>query len=272
MGQEEKKDDVAGAGLAGLGNPNGSGGNDELTAARQRIAELERLLQSSHVEQGRVSALQKEVNVLKEQIATAKVGGGRELLPENLREAVPSETADAAAIIAQKAVGNAIGAFSQQMNEQIASGRAEMARMGEQMFDQHIDAAYPGFRLDIRAGGKLADAWGKYLAVFGPSVQAAYASRNMDSMRRIIEQFYGEAGVPVPRGGSSGAAEPHPNGGGSAAQQAYAGDKKVYTLAEFEAENERIANALRTGKMTRQEYSVVDAELKAALREGRVGD
>ena len=45
---------------------------------------------------------------------------------------------------------------------------------------------------------------------------------------------------------------------------------KVYSQAEFEAENERMARDLARGIIDRKQYQALDAELMAALNEGRV--
>ena len=264
MENEMQKGDDKASGLPGIGG--GSEGGGDAAYWRKRAEDAERQAQSARVDSGRVSALARENNALKAENERLKEKGAVDALPDDLKDSVPEDIAKAAAIIARREVESGRSLIDQSL----AAHSAEMSRMSERMMDDQIDSAFPGFRVSISAGGNLADAWARYLSVFRPSVEAAYASRNIVAMRRIILQFYGEAGVPAPGGGAPSAAEPTQVRGGDAAGKAYTGDKRVYTMAEYEAENERIRIGLRNGSVSREEYARIDAELEAAAFEGRV--
>lgn len=260
MSEQDNKNATAAAGLPGVGN-----GHETDVDWRKRAEETERELQKARVEQGRVKSLAQRNRELEEELAKVKSAGAHSALPEELREAVSDETAQAAEHIAR----HVTDPVRQEFLERDSRTRDDIAHIRQEMMDYKIDAAFPGFRQAVDAGGSLEAAWRKFLAVDGPSVAQAYGSGNMAAMSVLIVRFYNEAGVPVPRGNPSAVAEPQSMGGGNGGGSgAPAG--KVYTQAEFEAENARMTRDLARGVIDRKEYQRLDAEMLAALQEGRV--
>ena len=260
MSEQDKKNETAAAGLPGVGNSQ-AGDVDW----RKRAEDTERELNKARVEQGRVKSLAQRNKELEEELAKVRSAGAHSALPEELREAVSDETAQAAEHIAR----GVTDPVRQEFLERDSRTREDIAHLRQELIDSKIDSAFPGFRQAVDAGGSLEAAWRKFLAVDGPSVANAYGSGNMAAMNVLIARFYNEAGVPVPRGNPSAVAEPQGmaggQGGGSGAPQG-----KVYTQAEFEAENARMTRDLARGVIDRKEYQRLDAELMAALNEGRV--
>ena len=257
---EQDKSTAGAAGLPGVGNNQGGGDVDW----RKRAEQTEQELNKYRVEQGRVKALAQRNKELEDELAKVNRAGAHGALPEELREAVSDETAQAAEHIAR----HVTDPVRQEFLERDSRTRDDIAHMRQEMIDYKIDAAFPGFRQAVDAGGTLEAAWRRFLSVDGPSVAQAYGGGNMNALSVLIGRFYNEAGVPVPRGNTSSIAEPQSMGGGGG--QGGQPQGKVYSQAEFEAENERMARDLARGIIDRKQYQALDAELMAALNEGRV--
>jgi len=265
MSEENKevagKEAVSAAGIPGVG---GGGGGGESVDWR-RAEEAERELNKARVEQGRVKSLAQRNRELEEELAKVRSAKAHDALPEELRESVSDETAQAAEHIAR----HVTDPVRQEFLERDSRTRADIDRIRGEIIDYKIDAAFPGFRQAVDAGGKLESAWRKFLSVDGPSVANAYGSGNMAALGVLISRFYNEAGVPAPRGNPSAVAEPFIAAGGGEGQ-AGSVQGKVYTQSEFEEENRRIQRDLARGLIDKKEYDRIDAELFEALNQGRV--
>ena len=265
MSEENKetrdRDTASAPGLPGVGG----GASQDGVDWRKRAEDVERELNKTRVEQGRVKTLAQRNKELEEELARVKSARAHDALPEDLRESVSDETAQAAEHIAR----HVTDPVRQELLDRDSRTRADIERIRAEMIDYKIDAAFPGFRQAVDSGGKLETEWRRFLAVDGPSVARAYGNGDMAAIGVLVSRFYSEAGVPAPRGNPSAVAEPYMAAGGGEGQAGSAGGK-VYTQSEFEAENKRIQRDLARGIIDKKEYDKIDAELFAALSEGRV--
>ena len=145
MSEQDKKNEAA-AGLPGVGNSQ-AGDVDW----RKRAEDTERELQKARVEQGRVKSLAQRNKELEEELAKVRSAGAHSALPEELREAVSDETAQAAEHIAR----HVTDPVRQEFLERDSRTREDIAHLRQELIDSKIDSAFPGFRQAVDAGGAL---------------------------------------------------------------------------------------------------------------------
>jgi len=241
---------------------------------KQKCDELEKELNSSRVEQGRVRKLNGELEAAKKEIEElrSQKTNLKDSLPEELRESVAPEVQDATEMMVRTALAKQQAETDRRIADMEERYRkdaeAYRARSSEE-FLSRVDNDFPGFRSSVTAGGDKAEAWTAYRRYNQASISEAFNSGDYETFAYHVRKFYSDhLGVDVPsaKGGVATPPDPLNHGGGSNGGTTVSG--KTYTQEEFMALYDAVERARDKGDYA--EMARLNAEIKAAPAEGRV--
>ena len=249
------------------GNSPANGGDDW----ESKFKELDRKYQQEKVEAGRLRKTNEELEAARKRIAELE-GASRTQraiadIPDEVGGDVPDGFKQTSAMIAQRTVDASMNGLSERMAVLERRNQEE----AQSAFARKVEAEHPGFLGDIGPGGKLNAAWNQYLRYNQGSVQEAMGRNDYDTLAYHINMFF-RSGIEVPPTGPTGAnaaiPDPSASTGGVNGQAVTMSPTKVYTNGEICALYDRI-EALRD----RGDYAQIrqiEAEISKAQREGRV--
>ena len=275
---KETENAVAALGGTVEGAGNNGGAGDGAVDYKSEFEKLQKQLQGERVEAGRLkkaneenAALRKELEELKSQRRTDDAVAA---LPENIRQDMPDDFKQGAAMLAQHTVDKAMSARDQKLADVEARLNAEEQRRrleAMQSFVSRIEQNYPGFLASIKKGGDKQKAWADYQRHNAATIKTALAESDYDTLSYHIKQFYGSIGVAAPSGNQDGAAAPDPRAmGGGVKSQFAAQPGRTYSIAEYKQTMEDAQAKFQQHLLTYREYSEICGELTKAYREGRV--
>ena len=279
MNTETENAVAALGGDVGGGDNGGTGGaGDGAVDYKAEYEKLQKQLQCERVEAGRLKKANEENAELRKQLEALKAQGRTAdavaALPENLRNDLPPDYQQGAAMLAQHTVDQAIAARDQKLAEMEARFNAEEKRrrletMGS--FVSRIEQNYPGFLASIKAGGDKQEAWAKYQRHNAATIKEALAKSDYETLSYHIGQFYNSIGVAIPSGNQDGSAAPDPRAmSGGVKTQIGATPGRTYSVAEYKKTLEDAQAKFQQQLLTYREYSEICGELTKAYREGRV--
>ena len=250
-----------------LSGQNDSGGANE--DWKSKYEALERKLQSERVEEGRLRKANEELEAARKRIAELENSDRTQKIladmPDDFGEDVPTDFKNASAQIAARVVDKSMG----NIEERMARIERQNQEGAKSAFISRINAKYPGFLNDIDVGGDKQEAWNKYLKHNKASVASAIAEGDYDTLVYHINNFYTtELSIPVPSGdyGDPASADPSASVGGPKVVEMSPG--KIYTQAEILALYDQIEAARDRGDYA--EKARIENEVEKAQREGRV--
>lgn len=267
---EQLENDIAAIG----GKPSGAAkpgpGSVDYKAECER---LERELQSTRVEGGRVKKLDADLKAAQERIAELEQKDLRAAaigeLPDSLKD-VPDDIKETAILIARGMVEKANAQRDERVRkleervEQDESSRRQRL-MGS--FMQRVNESFPGFVESIKGDKKAA--WEKYQVHNYDTIHNAIERCDYDTLAYHIQQFYASNDLEIPSGGQGGAVAPDPRAAGGGKTQVQT-SSKTYTVEEWCRIKEDAQVKHQDGKITFKEYSDICEELSNAYKEGRV--
>lgn len=250
-----------------------SGQNDSAGASedwKSKYEALERKLQSERVEEGRLRKANEELEAARKRIAELENSDRTQKILADMPsdfggEDIPDDFKNASAAIAARVVDKSMGGIEERM----AKIERQTQEDAQSAFLNRINAKYPGFLDGIGVGGDKQAAWNKYLRHNKASVESAIKAGDYDTLVYHINNFYtGELGIPVPSGdyGDPASADPSASVGGPKVVEMSPG--KIYTQAEILALYDQIEAARDRGDYA--EKVRIENEVEKAQREGRV--
>lgn len=238
---------------------------------KSKYEALERKYQTEKVESGRLSKTNEELAAARKRIAELegidRTKRAMADIPEEISGDVPDYYKATSAIIAQRTVDESMAA----MNERMERMEMQANEGAKNAFANRINSEFPGFLNGIGPGGDKQAAWDKYLKHNSASVREAMARGDYDTLTYHIREFYQrELGVPVPTGkGVSTVPDPsQTSGGGKPVVTASFIPGKIYTQAEYSALEQRAEEARSRRNFT--EYQAMTQELDRIIAEGRI--
>ena len=277
MNEEMQKAMDALAGGTAAGAPGG-----DTTDWKAKYEESQRELASARVEQGRVKKLNEEKSELERQLAEARSARGVQsaidALPDNLKTDTPEDYQKVAAIMAQRAVDEAVQKAEARRKAELDTVMSQMAERERREadakradFGSRIEREFPGFlKSAVMEGGDKHSAWVQYQRFNAASINTAVQNCDFETLAYHVRTFYrNELGVEPPSGGTGAAApDPSSTGGGNAVR--HDGGKKIYTAQEYQALEKQAMQARRRGDF--ETYGKLNDELNTILAESRVKD
>ena len=249
-----------------------AGQNDSVDASedwKSKYLELERKFQSERVEGGRLRKANEELEAAKRRIAelenTDRTQKILAEMPADMVEDIPDDFKAASANIAARVVDRSMSGIEERM----AKIERQSQEEAQNAFITRVNAQFPGFLNGISIGGDKQAAWNKYLRHNKASVEDAIRLSDYDTLAYHIRNFYNsELSVPVPSGdyGDPASADPSASVGGPKVVEMHPG--KIYTQAEILALYDQIEAARDRGDYA--EKSRIENEVEKAQREGRV--
>ena len=259
--------------------------SDELASLRSQVKSLEKQLQSSKVDEGRVRTLSSKLSSAESRIAelTAIVenGGSR----GSGSGAYPSLDPEVS-----RALKDTVDSSLSPLSAELEAQRAEVARLQEERkaeqqraqqaqlysFLAQVRDSHPGFLEAINAGGEYAKGWMTFLNAideatgmpYGKTASDAQNMGNIHVFSRVINDFCEESGLKLttaqvdiapPRGRVSESTQ-----GGRQAE------KRIWKQSEHDAEFDRIRKEYEAGRMKFSELQAAQKKLADAIMEGRV--
>ena len=255
------------------------GGGTTTPAAAEPTAqeEFERTKHELDVARGRLKARDGRVKELEKELAELRARTQQEdivsraLTPEE-REKLDPTFLSAAAKIA-KASEESLRREQEERDIRAKEEREADAMRRKADFTRRVEERFPGFMADVGAGGPNSAAWQEFMRnpIYGPSVNAAYARLDLETVAHFITQFKSKLGIRVPSGSQGAATSPDPRNLGSGAPTVQQDDsQKVYSAKEYEALEKKAMAARRRGDW--KEYQKLNEDLNNILAEGRVKD
>ena len=253
-------------------------GDNAVTDYKAEYEKLQKQIQTERVEAGRLKKANEENEALRKELAELKArqesNAEVENLPEDLR-GLPTDYMQGAAVIAKRMADKAMASHDSKMKEMEERFTAEEKRrrveaMGS--FVSKIESKFPGFLASIREGGDKKQAWNRYQRFNAPTIKAALAQGDFETISHHISQFYSTIEVEVPSGNQDGSAVPDPRsmGGGVESQRAALQPGKTYTAKEYQQILNDAQERFQRHTLTYKEYTAICEELTKAYREGRV--
>lgn len=250
-----------------------SGQNDSADAGedwKSKYLALERQLQSERVEGGRLRKANEELEAARKRIAelentdrTQKILA--DMPNDVVGEDIPDDFKNASAAIAARVVDRSMGGIEERM----ARIERQSQEGAQSAFLARVNAKFPGFLDGISSGGDKQAAWNKYLRHNKASVESSIRAGDYDTLAYHIKNFYtSELSVPIPSGdyGDPASADPSASVGGPKVVEMHPG--KTYTQAEILALYDQIEIARDRGDYA--EKARIENEVEKAQREGRV--
>lgn len=257
------------------------GGGTTTPAAAQPTAqeEFERTRHELDVARGRLKARDGRVKELEKELAELRARTQQEdlvskaLTPEERERLDPSFISAAAKIASESE--NRIRREQEERDQRAIEEREADVQRRKADFSRRVEERFPGFMSSVGAGGEKSAAWTEFMHFNGPSVNAAYARFDLETVAYFISQFdswyKSKFGIRVPSGSQGKATSPDPRNLGSGAQPVQQDDsKKVYTSEEYDAIEKKALAARRRGDW--DEYRKLNDKLNDILAEGRVKD
>lgn len=213
---------------------------------KQRCEELEKQLNSSRVEEGRVRKLSEELKARDEELAQLKATKDEERLLSNLSEEEINDIPPEILNVAKKLVRNGMDSVQSDYDKRMRDYEARMANNNLEAVRQQmlarIDERYPHFRSDVNVGGDKHAAWGAYRRYNQASITDAVNTGDFEAFSYHVEAFYrNHLGVDVPtRGLEAAASDPTTT---SAANRSYTVDGKPITEEELDTYYEEVERA-----------------------------
>lgn len=260
------------------GGDGGGAGNGGEVDYKARCAELEKQLQSAHVEGGRVKKLDGELKEARARIAELEQNAAREAalgeLPEELKD-VPDDIKNTSLAIAQGLVKKAMAGSEKRMKEleeRVNNSENRRSQQTSLEFAQKVNAKYPGFFEAVTNGGDKKEAWDQYQIHNLATIQTAIRNCDFETLSYHIGQFYKSIDQLPPSGGQDGSAAPDPRamGGGANTQTVGIQPGKTYSVQEWCQIRDEAQAKFQSQKISYKDYAAICDELTKAHREGRV--
>lgn len=213
---------------------------------KARCEELEKQLNSTRVEEGRVKKLSEELKARDEELAKLRAIKEEENLLDSLspeeRDEVPPEFLNATTKLIRGGMERVRSQYDQRIKDyesQMATSRQEAA---ERELLSKIDSTFPRFRQDIAPGGDKHEAWNVYRQYNNATIADALARSDFNTLSYHIKKFYTDhLGVSDPTEGLGAAASDPSNV--SAASSGQYGEGNKLTAEELDALYERVEKA-----------------------------
>lgn len=260
----------------GEGGKTGGAGNGDVDY-KARCAELERQLQSAHVEGGRVKKLDGELKAARERIAELEQQTAREEalkeLPDDLKD-VPDDFKNTSLAIAQGLVNKAMAGNERRMKELEERVHQDEARRSQQTaaeFVRKVNEKFPDFLNSVGDGGDKHESWVQYQVHNAATIQAAIRGCDFETLSYHIGQFYKFIEQVPPSGNQDGSAAPDPRAtGGGANPQGGIQPGKTYSIQEWCRIRDEAQTKFQNQQISYKDYAAICDELTKAHREGRV--
>lgn len=258
--------------LLGIGS--GSSGGDDWKA---KCEELQRMLASARVEQGRVAKLSAELKAAQEENAKLRSASKAEAIAKTItpeeKGDLPDEFVGLAAKVAANATDGAMAGIHEKLAKIEADREAEKSAALERLqmeFVSKINSKYPGFLDSIAIGGEKNQAWTAFLVNNSESVRHAFETCDFNALVYHVDRFYRETlGVRPPAGDRGKASIPDPaTTHGSAPVVETDDPNKVYTQEEYDALEKKALAFRAAGDF--KNYSLLNRELEKILSERRL--
>lgn len=209
---------------------------------RKRCEELEKQLNSTRVEEGRVKKLAEELKARDEELAKLRAKNEEDNLLDNLsqeeREEIPAEFLNATS----KLIRSGLDKVRSQYDQRLKDYESRMSSNAQEDMLRRIDAQYPKFRQDVGAGGDKQEAWSVYRRYNQASIAEAINTGDYDTLSYHIKKFYTDhLGVSDPTEGFGAAASEPSHVSAATRGQPTNGNK--YTIEELDALYEEVEKA-----------------------------
>lgn len=264
-----------------LGGTSAAGADD--------IEKLRLDLQRHKVEEGRVKALSNQLQEREaelerirrenEELKNATRKSAVDFLDPELRDRVDEDILSAS----DKMIRGSHDSLLSEIDKRVApiQQTLEQERMSrikaEQVaMDMRIDQLHPGFAAETNKGGKYSDKWEAFLDETDPAtglkngviLSGAYNGGRVGGVTQMINSFMGYAGISRSESMKENA---FPGANANYVEPPVrAGDKPIYSLAEYNKMLADSREAYSSGRQTAKERQALLSKLTDAAREGRV--
>lgn len=244
----------------------------------ERIAALERELQTERIEHGRVKKLsdenrqlREEVNELKKKLSELTARAPEDYLAAEERDSIDLEQARIVGKMTRGIVEDAMAPLRKE-NEEL---RSRIAAQGEadrehsvRAFTNEVNRLAPGLLNAVLSQHKTE--WMQWAShpVRKASISLATQNCDAETTAYFLKQFCSENGISGSSQMSESVAEPSPSSGN--VRTLDGGDKTMYSYDQFSEAKRQLTERYEAGKISADEYRKGNHKLDAAAREGRV--
>lgn len=229
----------------------GNGNNQSAEVDWQkRCEELEKQLNSTRIEEGRVRKLSEELKARDEELAQLRASSSEEKLLSNLTDEEINDVPPEILNVAKKLVRNGMTQIQSDYDQRMKDYESRMASNSidvnrQRVLDQ-VNARYPKFLADVGIGGDKCNAWKEYRKYNQASIAEAVNTGDINAFSYHIESFYrSHLGVSVPEVGTEAvASDPMTT---SAASRSYTVDGKRITDEDLDKFYDEIEKARDRG-------------------------